>query len=63
MKYVLIREGSAAKNFEVLLPLIEQAPDRVMFALTIGIPDDLIRGHINQLVSGRWALGIDPLRC
>ncbi len=48
---ILIREGSAAKNFEELIPLLEQHADQIMFCSDDKHPDDLILGHINQLVS------------
>ena len=48
--HILIREGSAAKNFEALVPLLAEAPDRIMFCSDDKHPDDLIRGHINELV-------------
>ena len=47
---VLIREGSAAKNFEALHPLISDYSDRLMFCSDDKHPDDLILGHIDQLV-------------
>lgn len=47
---ILIREGSAAKNFEVLIPLLSTHPDRIMFCSDDKHPDDLLEGHINQLV-------------
>jgi adenine deaminase len=47
---VLIREGSAAKNFEALHPLIREYPERMMFCSDDKHPDDLLEGHINQLV-------------
>ncbi len=47
---VLIREGSAAKNFEALIDLLPRFPDRVMFCSDDKHPDDLLRGHINQLI-------------
>ncbi|MEO1408356.1 MAG: adenine deaminase [Bacteroidota bacterium] len=47
---ILIREGSAAKNFAALIPLLSQYPDHVMFCSDDKHPDDLIVGHINQLV-------------
>lgn len=48
---ILIREGSAAKNFEALIPLIEDFPDQIMFCSDDKHPDSLELGHINQLVS------------
>lgn len=47
---VLIREGSAAKNFNELSKLIEARPDAVMLCSDDKHPDDLLRGHINLLV-------------
>jgi len=47
---ILIREGSAAKNYEALSPLIEEHPDMLMFCSDDKHPNDLLRGHINELV-------------
>jgi adenine deaminase len=47
---ILIREGSAAKNFEELLPLLSKYPDMVMFCSDDLHPYDLINGNINLLV-------------
>jgi adenine deaminase len=56
---ILIREGSAAKNFPALHPLIASHPDRCMFCSDDKHPNDLIRGHINALVRRSVALGYD----
>ena len=56
---ILIREGSAAKNFEALWPLINEYPGRVMFCSDDKHPDDLIKGHINQLAARALAKGCD----
>ena len=56
---ILIREGSAAKNFEALWPLLNQFPDQVMFCSDDKHPDDLIKGHINLLVARAIAKGCD----
>ena len=56
---ILIREGSAAKNFEALIDLLPQYPDKIMFCSDDKHPDDLFEGHINQLVSRAVAKGID----
>lgn len=53
----LIREGSAAKNFEALSKMIATCPNDVMFCSDDKHPDDLIIGHINQLVKRALALG------
>lgn len=47
---ILIREGSAAKDFDVLHPLISSLPDRVMLCSDDKHPDDLLKGHIDDLV-------------
>lgn len=47
---VLIREGSAAKNFETLIPLAKTHAKNMMFCSDDKHPDDLVLGHINQLV-------------
>lgn len=47
---ILIREGSAAKNYEALHPLIKKYPDKVMFCSDDKHPHELVEGHINQLV-------------
>lgn len=47
---VIIREGSAAKNFNALIKLLPQYPDKVMFCSDDKHPDDLVAGHINLLV-------------
>ncbi|MBL7807929.1 MAG: adenine deaminase [Saprospiraceae bacterium] len=56
---ILIREGSAARNFEALWPLIQEYPKQVMFCSDDKHPDDLIHGHINQLVARAIAKGCD----
>lgn len=47
---ILIREGSAAKNFDALIPLMAQYPDKLMFCSDDKHPNDLMKGHINLLV-------------
>ena len=48
--HVLIREGSAARNYAALEELIDEFPDRLMFCTDDSHPDDLMAGHINRLV-------------
>lgn len=48
---ILIREGSAAKNFEALVDLIDGYSDHLMFCSDDKHPDNLAVGHINELVS------------
>lgn len=47
---IIIREGSAAKNYEALHSLIASHPDCVMFCSDDKHPHDLVKGHINELV-------------
>jgi len=47
---IMIREGSAAKNYEALHSLIGLYPDRVMLCSDDKHPNDLVKGHINELV-------------
>ena len=47
---ILIREGSAAKNFDALIPLMAKYPEMLMFCSDDRHPNDLIKGHINLLV-------------
>lgn len=56
---ILIREGSAAKNFEALHPLINLYPEFCMFCSDDKHPNDLVRGHINQIVARAVSLGYD----
>lgn len=46
---IIIREGSAAKNFESLIPLLEEHASQIMFCSDDKHPDSLVAGHINQL--------------
>jgi len=48
--HILIREGSAAKNYEALHTLFEKYPDRIMFCSDDKHPNELVKGHINELV-------------
>lgn len=54
---LLIREGSAAKNYEALIPLLREYPGRIMFCTDDCHASDLIRGHINVIVSRALADG------
>ncbi|MCI5054895.1 MAG: adenine deaminase [Flavobacteriales bacterium] len=56
---IIIREGSAAKNFEALHPLFDSHPEMLMFCSDDKHPDDLLVGHINELVKRSVALGYD----
>jgi len=56
---VIIREGSAAKNFEALIDLLPEHYENLMFCSDDKHPDDLIVGHINQLCARAVAKGFD----
>lgn len=56
---ILIREGSAAKNFEALIGLLEDHPRQIMFCSDDKHPDSLETGHINDLCARAVAKGID----
>ena len=56
---IIIREGSAAKNFEALVDLIPTYYKNMMFCSDDKHPDSLVEGHINQLVLRSLAKGID----
>jgi adenine deaminase len=56
---VIIREGSAAKNFEALIDLLPEHYENMMFCSDDKHPDDLIIGHINTLCARAVAKGID----
>ncbi|MCD6111771.1 MAG: adenine deaminase [Bacteroidales bacterium] len=56
-----IREGSAAKNFEALVDLIKDYPDKIMFCSDDKHPNDLVKGHINSLIKRSINKGFDPL--
>lgn len=56
---ILIREGSAAKNFDALIELLEDHPKMIMFCSDDKHPDSLVAGHINQLCARAIAGGHD----
>ena len=55
---ILIREGSAAKNFEELWPLLGEHPESCMLCSDDKHPDDLMEGHINTLCARAVAKGV-----
>jgi adenine deaminase len=57
--HILIREGSAAKNFEALYELIDDHPKKIMLCSDDKHPDSLLEGHINQLCARAVAKGIN----
>ncbi len=56
---IIIREGSAAKNFEALVDLIDDHYDHIMFCSDDKHPDSLVEGHINVLIKRALNKGID----
>src|SRR6187401_2728310 len=59
---IIIREGSAAKNFEALIDLLNDYPNQMMFCSDDKHPDSLVLGHINQLCARAVAKGIDVFK-
>lgn len=59
---VIIREGSAAKNFEALIDLLPLYFEEMMFCSDDKHPDDLLLGHINQLCERAVAKGMDVFK-
>ncbi len=59
---VIIREGSAAKNFEALIDLLDEHYENMMLCSDDKHPDDLLLGHINQLCARAVAKGIDVFK-
>lgn len=58
---IIIREGSAAKNFEALHELISEFSKQVMLCSDDKHPDDLLLGHINRLAAYAVAKGHDVM--
>lgn len=56
---ILVREGSAAKNFEALVDLLHDHADNMMFCTDDMHPDSLVEGHINKLCVRAVAKGVD----
>ena len=56
---IIVREGSAAKNYNALHSLIATNPATTMFCSDDKHPDDLLLGHINELVVRSLALEYD----
>jgi len=59
---ILIREGSAAKNFEALIYLLNDYENEIMFCSDDKHPDSLVKGHINELCKRAVAKGIDVFK-
>ena len=59
---ILIREGSAAKNFEALIDLLNAYENEIMFCSDDKHPDSLVSGHINELCKRAVAKGIEVFK-
>jgi len=59
---IIIREGSAAKNFEALIDLLNEHEDMIMFCSDDKHPDSLAEGHINQLCTRAVKKDIDVFK-
>ncbi|MEP1487344.1 MAG: adenine deaminase [Algibacter sp.] len=59
---ILIREGSAAKNFEALIDLLPEYFENIMFCSDDKHPDDLLVSHINKLCARAIAKGMDVFK-
>jgi len=58
---ILIREGSAAKNFDELISLLDMYPDEIMFCSDDKHPNDLAEGHVNILAKRAVAKGCNVM--
>ncbi len=56
---IIIREGSAARNFEALIELVDDHPNHILFCSDDKHPDSLVAGHINDLCARAVAKGLD----
>ncbi len=59
---IIIREGSAAKNFDELIPLAKEYYKLCMFCSDDKHPNDLLKGHINLLVKRALNYGLDIMK-
>lgn len=62
-QFIMIREGTAARNLKALLPLLnQQYYSRLMFATDDKHPNDLLSGgHIDYIVKRAISMGVDPI--
>ena len=59
---ILIREGSAAKNFEELIDLMQDHSDKILFCSDDKHPNDLVKGHINEMIIRAIKKGYEPMK-
>ena len=62
-QYIMIREGTAARNLEALAPIMfGKCADRCMFCTDDKHPSDLLeKGHIDYIIKKAVSLGVDPI--
>ena len=62
-QFIMIREGTAARNLEALAPLLcDKYSERCMFCTDDKHPNDLLeKGHIDYIVKKAIGLGVDPI--
>ena len=62
-QFIMIREGTAARNLEALAPLLcDKYSDRCMFCTDDKHPSDLLeKGHIDYIIKKAIGLGVDPI--
>ena len=62
-QFIMIREGTAARNLEALVPLLcDKYVERCMFCTDDKHPNDLLeKGHIDYIVKKAISLGVDPI--
>ena len=62
-QFIMIREGTAARNLEALVPLLcDKYSERCMFCTDDKHPNDLLeKGHIDYIVKKAIGLGVDPI--
>ncbi|MGN0032709.1 MAG: adenine deaminase [Candidatus Limimorpha sp.] len=58
---IQIRQGSAAKNLDALLPLFNICPDKLMFCTDDNHSDDLVNAHINMMIKKAIGMGYNVL--
>ena len=62
-QFIMIREGTAARNLDALAPLLcDKYSERCMFCTDDKHPNDLLeKGHIDYIVKKAISLGADPI--
>ena len=64
-QFIMVREGTAARNLEALLPLVKSPKyyDRCMFCTDDKHPNDLLeKGHIDYICREAVRMGADPIQ-